>query len=133
MSKDPKPIMGYVPCPTPGCEEIASVLKTSGTRTQFYTRCPECGCDQRNGKKHQQWIQDTMKPSADALKAPQPAPEATPKPAPVTVQMPEETRPSRPIAPSTQEEAKPKPRKIAKAATFGFFGMIFGGLIGLAA
>ena len=50
MSKDPKPVLGYIHCPD--CGERGTVHQAAGKRHHLYKRCG-CGCDQRNGKKVQ--------------------------------------------------------------------------------
>lgn len=79
MAKQP---VGYIKCKTPGCGEIASVFETAGTRKQLYTRCPSCGCDQRNGEQYQQWLRASMSAAVESLPvdAKQAAPDAALEP-----------------------------------------------------
>ena len=133
-----KTIHGYVACPTHGCDQIASVLKTSGTRNQYYTRCPECGCDQRNGSRHQKWIADNMRPSHAEIKEPAVAQASAPMPeepalppATENTQRPDVTRPARPDTSPGEVTQPVKTSKATRMGVLGFAGMIFGGLVGL--
>jgi len=121
-----KVVMGYVKCPVSGCSEFASVMKTAGTRTQFYTRCPECGCDQRNGQRQQNWIKDNMQPKKELLQATEPVAPVVEQKEPEPASGPDPVRPPRPV------ENKPKTTKTAKVGIFAVFGLVFGGLCGLA-
>lgn len=146
MSKE-KPVMGYIRCPVPECDEIATVYRTAGTRRQFYTKCPSCGCDQRNGARHQAWIQNTMQATEEQAqagnqpKAPE-VPEAkesgaytAPEAEPLTLEKsteqaakPEAKRPE----PQTTTQNEP-PSKLGALGAGGLVGLILGGLAAVAA
>jgi hypothetical protein len=46
-------ILGYAPCAESGCEQQAAILQARRKGAHLYTRCPDCGIDQRTGKQRQ--------------------------------------------------------------------------------
>lgn len=46
-------ILGYMPCAEEGCEEQAAIMQALRKGAHLYTRCPECGLDQRSGRQRQ--------------------------------------------------------------------------------
>lgn len=94
--KDAK-VLGRCGCPS--CGETMAVLQN--TKDYLYTQCPSCGCDQRNGAKHQtdiwnrtEWI------DGEPEKRPRNYIEASPESEPVQVQEPE----SEPVEPKKPQE-----------------------------
>ena len=57
--------LGTMRCPSTGCGATASVYQN--TRGYLYTRCPECGADQRNGKPAQVYFWQHVEPKAGAV------------------------------------------------------------------
>jgi hypothetical protein len=57
------PVIATVPCKD--CDQVATVQQVArgkGKRLMFYTRCPDCGCDQRTGKTIQEYIFNNSSP-----------------------------------------------------------------------
>lgn len=58
MARKDNAVLGVMPC-LGGCGSVATIHQAArGKGRFFYTRCGECGCDQRNGKAVQQAIWD---------------------------------------------------------------------------
>lgn len=52
MARENRPVLGTVECS--GCGGVATVHQTArGSGRYLYTRCPECGADQRTGARVQ--------------------------------------------------------------------------------
>lgn len=139
--------MGYIRCPVPDCDEVATVHKTSGTRKQFYTKCPSCGCDQRNGARHQAWIQNTMQATEEQAQAGnQPKAPEVPEAKESVASTAPEAEPLT-LEKSTEQDAKPEAKRpepqntdqkepqsaLGALGAGGLVGLILGGLAAVAA
>jgi len=131
MALQNNPVLGSIQCPT--CNQSATVHKTTRGKGRFlYSRCMECGPDQRTGKAVQRrlWEQtdwrDGMKPESappnlelDDWKPGRPPPGAEAKP------QPEQPKKAQPEAEKPQpEQAKPEAKTKRK-------NRLLPGLIGL--
>ena len=71
MAKRDNPVLGTIECD--GCGGVASVHQTARGNGRFlYTRCGECGCDQRAGAAVQKrlWMNTEWRPDASPIKPP---------------------------------------------------------------
>ncbi|AYM04226.1 hypothetical protein D8911_14580 (plasmid) [Levilactobacillus brevis] len=46
-------IIGYMPCTGAGCDQRAAIMQATRKGAHLYTRCTDCGLDQRTGKRVQ--------------------------------------------------------------------------------
>jgi len=62
MAVQNRPVVGYIKCD--GCGERATVhqAQRASKKGLLYTRCDNCGCDQRTGKAVQNRIQQQIEP-----------------------------------------------------------------------
>ena len=62
------PVLGFVKCPTPECNEIATVHQPKGNRKHLrYFICPECGTNQQTGQVIQKYIRANMRETPDEI------------------------------------------------------------------
>jgi hypothetical protein len=89
-------VLGHCPCE--GCGKRAAVFQN--VRGYLYTRCDDCGADQRNGVKPQTYMWTNSEWLDSAPERPRNVPEIEPEPVPVEpVQEPVDV----PIAPEPEK------------------------------
>ncbi|MFC3151788.1 hypothetical protein ACFOEK_12180 [Litoribrevibacter euphylliae] len=133
MATQNRPVIGYIPCSE--CGRRASVHQAARGKGRFlYTRCDECGCDQRTGKAVQTRLYYGMERVVDDVEIKRPAnvPEEQPEnlessKVPAVLEEPE-TQPDEPeLEPETTEPPQPKKEpKGAGMATAAILGVGLG-------
>lgn len=109
--------VGNIECPE--CSANAAVFQN--VKSYLYTRCPNCGCDQRNGKQVQERIYWNMRPIPDA-----------PLTAPINV---DENNPPEDNGKCLEQQEKEQPQQPTKQKNEGgIIGLIIiAGALGLGA
>ncbi|MFC6631669.1 hypothetical protein [Microbulbifer taiwanensis] len=114
-------ILGYMPCPETGCSQQAAVMQAKRKGAHLYTRCPDCGIDQRTGKARQlniwratTWKVDPPTPPAniegDLVAGEKPKPKQTAIQEDWSPELEAREQAAAQTAPATDSEPKPKPK-----------------------
>lgn len=131
MAKKDNPVLGAVVCD--GCGGEATVHQSSRGKGRFlYTRCPECGCDQRNGKAIQTrlWTKTEWRADANPNRPPNVAEDAENVGSQSKSEAVQESE-SEPAISGMETEQKPAQNR-GKAGPLAFLGLVAVGLVALA-
>jgi len=126
MATQNRPVIGYIKCSEPKCGERTTVHQSArGKGRYLYTRCPECGCDQRTGKAFQTRLYYGMERIVDdvEIKRPSNVPEEKPEnlESSKVVAVSEQPKPE-PEQPET--EPKPEPKKEPTGSPLAAFAIL---------